>query len=376
MKKYFIANSLIVLFFILSNTQSFAGGSGSEGGNGGDVFATEFQSSAKDLLKRLYLADLSHVFGLNLDTLEKIIKSTHVFTVETACLVDQVPCPYDKARDAVNYPSRKHIQLASPRWLNIRKSQETKDALVLHEYFGILGIEQNTQEVSTKILASLNNKEFKKEPITIKIAPNISVNEEENEKFLLDVHNQLRSLCFKRFQKAALPGTDSRLNYQKGDVEYEQILYYLSRGACIAESAGTVYKAYQLDSKDKAYISYVTMDLILASKINQIPANKAFLRMPNPKQIDFYSKKDSQDGYEEYVRYRFYLDGNGVLIGGEEGLLTRHPEMLGLWHSNIYSITWLVPGVPAKQEDVNKIEQNWKTQYAELEQEFEEIFGL
>ncbi len=150
-----------VAFFLASTSVSFSGSeSGGNSSGGGDEYSREFREIGEGLAKKISQAHLQQVYGFSLSDFQEAVRKVRVITVQVACLVAQRPCPRRFIRDAVNNPPGERlgevIHLSSGRWYLLRQSPELAERLVAHEYFGILGIERDSDERSRMVLALLN----------------------------------------------------------------------------------------------------------------------------------------------------------------------------------------------------------------------------
>jgi len=110
-------------------------------GNGGDSYAIEFVTIASDILN--YLGDTDSG-GLDLEKLKEVMKTTKVESTNQALSLGGIP------KDAINYPTEKRIIFNRTAWGNSKEGQ--KPRLVLHEYLGILGVDDSSYALSTLLL--------------------------------------------------------------------------------------------------------------------------------------------------------------------------------------------------------------------------------
>lgn len=131
---------LILVSFVLTTSSAFAV---KVVGNGGDTYAIEFVSVASDILDYL---EVSGSDGLDLAQLKDVMKTTKVESTDKALSLKGVP------KDAINYPTEKRILFNRLAWGNAKEAQ--KPRLVLHEYLGILGVDDSSYARSTELLSS------------------------------------------------------------------------------------------------------------------------------------------------------------------------------------------------------------------------------
>jgi len=113
-------------------------------GNGGDVHALQFIVFAQRVL--LYLQN-SEIEGVDAVALEKIIESAKVESTNRTLTLNGMP------KDALNFPSEQKIVFNRQRWSSMLS--EERLALVLHEYLGLLGVEQANYEHSKLLLKDM-----------------------------------------------------------------------------------------------------------------------------------------------------------------------------------------------------------------------------
>lgn len=111
-------------------------------GNGGDAYALQFVSFAEKIL--LYLQS-ARVEGIDVEALGQAIETTKVESTDSVLLLNNIP------KDAINYPTEKRIVFNRQRWSALMANE--KMALVLHEYLGILNIEDASYKFSKMVLA-------------------------------------------------------------------------------------------------------------------------------------------------------------------------------------------------------------------------------
>ncbi len=121
-------------------------------GNAGDTVASEFILSGRDVLQRLELLYENNKPVFDTANLRAAIMTTEVVS-EDHVYLDGFE------RDAVNfYPSKRLIKVNRSRWMDLRRSTETKARLrlVLHEYLWISGIDDTNFVHSEHLIELLN----------------------------------------------------------------------------------------------------------------------------------------------------------------------------------------------------------------------------
>lgn len=129
----------VLMSFMMATSSAFAV---KVVGNGGDTYAIEFVSIASDILDYL---EVSGSDGLDLVKLKEVMKTTKVESTDKALSLKGVP------KDAINYPTEKRIIFNRNAWGNSKEAQ--KPRLVLHEYLGVMGIDDASYSRSTELLS-------------------------------------------------------------------------------------------------------------------------------------------------------------------------------------------------------------------------------
>lgn len=159
MNKWSMIKCLMTLPIYFAVSLSY---SGNHGGHGGDmVYAREFVKLGYKLVEHLnqemYAERLSEL-GASPQDLREIIDPKHVDSAEQSevYLLRNLPDGREIKilKDAINFPSENRILLSRTSWRKL--SLEKRIDLVLHEYFGLLGIEhdQYTYSLQFKDLVS------------------------------------------------------------------------------------------------------------------------------------------------------------------------------------------------------------------------------
>lgn len=144
-----MSTKVYYLFLICIISQvSFAG---DESGHGGDSYASEFIATAKSALEELGRVPAQEIEPLKIETFREAVLHTEVHSEGTLILDGNVV-------DAINYPGKKQIQINRERWETLRGQSQTaaRYNLVLHEYLGIMGIDDSQYAISQKLLKTMH----------------------------------------------------------------------------------------------------------------------------------------------------------------------------------------------------------------------------
>ena len=138
-----ISKKLVYLLSALLASQvSFARDGGISGG-GGDGYAIQFVEVARMIQTALGINADS---AINATALKQAILETKVESTDEALEIG------GKNKDAINYPAEKRIIVSRQGWSLLGGNQ--KRTLVLHEYLGILRIDDSDYQISTRIISS------------------------------------------------------------------------------------------------------------------------------------------------------------------------------------------------------------------------------
>jgi len=127
---------------------------GNESG-GGDGYAAEFVLTAKIALELAKKLAPSELLPVNIDTFAGAIANTSVHSEEKLALEGSEV-------DAINYPNKKLIKISRVRWTDLRTESQTvpRFNLVIHEYLGIMGIDDSHYSVSHKLINRMSPAKF------------------------------------------------------------------------------------------------------------------------------------------------------------------------------------------------------------------------
>lgn len=146
-----IAVSMLVLFGLLFKNVYAGDGVG----NGGDGLAAEFILTAKDAFRILQNKPEVTQF-LSLDKLSMAIANTKVSSTKEPLILNGVEV------DAINYPDQQLIKINRLRWMDLRDSNRTltRFNLVIHEYLGMIGINDHQYSISQSIVKLMNLNQY------------------------------------------------------------------------------------------------------------------------------------------------------------------------------------------------------------------------
>lgn len=138
--------TLLLIFLLLgAGANSWAvEREGTDQGNGGDSFATEFVSIARSIVTFVKTENY-----LPESVKEKFIAAVNEAQVEST---DEPLFLKGIPKDALNFPSVNRILFNRARWAS--NTPKAKYALVLHEYFGLIEEETSSYRISAQILES------------------------------------------------------------------------------------------------------------------------------------------------------------------------------------------------------------------------------
>lgn len=139
---------MISLLFtiILLLPQARAGG---QEGNGGDIYSIEFTRIASRLVFNLRTNSAMSPY---LEKLTQAIEEVSVESTMENLFLNGIP------KDAINYPREKRIVFHRRTWLGL--SSADRPFLVLHEYLGVAGFDDNSYKISNLILKKYIDVEF------------------------------------------------------------------------------------------------------------------------------------------------------------------------------------------------------------------------
>lgn len=157
---------------------------GNELGNGGDYVAQQFIAGGRELVARLRKFPDSRI--PNVDALEKAVERVKVTSAGDLTL-------HGAEVDAINFPADDHIDVNRARWQEA--PSEKRASLVLHEYLGILQVNDLHYEISGSY------------------ADAFRVPEERPRKFSLEAGTAISSGVVDNFRWYKRPGVELTLGY-------------------------------------------------------------------------------------------------------------------------------------------------------------------
>lgn len=114
-------------------------------GNGGDAIVLEFTTYAHQVLKDIQVDAYAEFPEFKASDLANAIQKTQVVSLEKTIL-------NGVEKDAINYPTLFKIEVSRSRWLTQTNSPEKVRALVLHEYLGIMNIDDHDYRISGRLI--------------------------------------------------------------------------------------------------------------------------------------------------------------------------------------------------------------------------------
>lgn len=127
---------LLILLLLTTATTVFAS-AGNELGNGGDLVAQEFIAAGRKLAEELRRKPDPRI--PDAEKFAAAVEAVKVSTAESLTL-------HGNEVDAINFPQDQHIDVSRSRW---RESTPGKRAsLVLHEYLGVMGVDDGHYQIS------------------------------------------------------------------------------------------------------------------------------------------------------------------------------------------------------------------------------------
>lgn len=142
-----IRSRYILSLAFLAGVSSWAAG-GREVGNGGDAVVQEFVSIARSILAHWERLEFPGGVEVRREQFETAVRETRVDSKDRTFLGD-------REVDAINRPDLKTITLSRTRWGTNGTNSSKKLALVLHEYLGILGLDDSGYLISSHVLQKL-----------------------------------------------------------------------------------------------------------------------------------------------------------------------------------------------------------------------------
>ena len=131
---------LMSLCLALASVSTFAVDErdGTDRGNGGDEYGKAFINLGLDLAESLAQHPLP---GVDAKRLLEAVDSTYVNSQERLFLGDE-------EKDAINYPESHRILVSRTAWDRMESQPHRRAFLVLHEYLGIMGVDDTRYQIS------------------------------------------------------------------------------------------------------------------------------------------------------------------------------------------------------------------------------------
>ena len=134
---------LIVALFSILSASAFSGVR--DIGNGGDAVVLEFKTYAAQVVKDIKNEAFQIFPEFTLVDLEYALERTEVVSVDKTILEGI-------EKDAINYPTRGLIEISRSRWQLKSNTPDQIRALVLHEYLGIMNIDDGDYKISQRLV--------------------------------------------------------------------------------------------------------------------------------------------------------------------------------------------------------------------------------
>jgi hypothetical protein len=145
MKVSFLKAMAIAMLIGLLGCDSKKQSVGGDGvGNGGDAIAMEFRLTAEHAISRAETNDIN-MYNLNYQYLRNVLKNSNIVTTNTPLTLN------GDEKDALNFPSTMKIKVNRSRFSSYTESL-AKEALALHEVFGLAGISDAKFEKSSRLI--------------------------------------------------------------------------------------------------------------------------------------------------------------------------------------------------------------------------------
>lgn len=136
------------LVFLTFSNVLYASEGGMDGG-GGDSYAIQFMSYGNQIARYLELRPTQSNVSLSSTQLRQVVAQTQIQSIEGPLELD------GNSVDAINFPDKRKILLRRQSWDLMNLLQ--KRTLVLHEYLGILRIDDARYQVSSGIVSTVVN---------------------------------------------------------------------------------------------------------------------------------------------------------------------------------------------------------------------------
>lgn len=129
------------ILFIATSLSAFAFEEGTDRGNGGDEYSKSFIEYGLDISEAL---GQNPIPGVDAKSLQQAVRNTFVNSQENLVL-------RGNEVDAINYPNPQNPRILVSRsgWDRLASTPHRRAFLVLHEYLGILGIDDSRYQISS-----------------------------------------------------------------------------------------------------------------------------------------------------------------------------------------------------------------------------------
>lgn len=144
--KLFLIGSLVFLSSGIIGCQKASSNASSGGdtvGNGGSTIEMDFKAAGLRALEQIELNEETFK-AVDSALLKAIVDRAEVETTKTELVLK------GQRKDAINYPSLNKIVVNESRWMAL--SEHRKTAFALHEYLGLMNVDDSDYQVSLEIL--------------------------------------------------------------------------------------------------------------------------------------------------------------------------------------------------------------------------------
>ncbi len=131
--------ALVLVVGIVMSATAFAGGATTVGG-GGDHYSAQFIELGRGISRALFSHSLS---GVNPELFKRAVETTKVNSQQKLALNGNIV-------DAINYPNTKQIIQSRESWDKMAGNWSQRVRLVLHEYLGIMNLDDSSYQISNQ----------------------------------------------------------------------------------------------------------------------------------------------------------------------------------------------------------------------------------
>jgi len=132
---------LVLILVVMSAANAYA--VGGTVGNGGDSIAIQFKDIGNTLVAQLRFAEKKNKLPIDPESFKQVVNKSIVESTNNKLVLK------GKRKDAINYPSSQRIVIYAPGWRQL--SIQDKRKLVLHEYLGLLKVDDSQYQISSAL---------------------------------------------------------------------------------------------------------------------------------------------------------------------------------------------------------------------------------